>query len=169
MATNRVRLINGKWKTDAEHPLGIPVEPEKYVSSKPRFETQEEMVEAMKDPRYQYDEGYRRKVAEMLNDSDGVALGVEQRPAQFDEGDKVDAIHDFIRQQFSDPRYAKSALYREQLKELIKNDPMVDQLFVRPLHPMGKGQARYQVEPEITGPLAPEKPRYNPDDVGDEE
>ena len=168
MPTNRLRLINGKWKTDAEHPLGIPVEPEKYLSSQPRFETQEEMVAAMRDPRYETDEGYRRKVAEMLNDSDGVALGVEQRPAQFDEGDKVDAIHDFIRQQFSNPLYKTSALYREQLKELIKNDPMVDELFVRPLHPLG-GVARFQVEPTLTGPMAPEKPKYNPDNVGDEE
>ena len=166
MATNKARLINGKWYTDKENPLGIS-EPEKYVSTRPHFETQEEMTAAMKDPRYGTDEGYRQHVYQMIAASDGVALGVEQGPSQIDGGDQVEALHDWVRQAFSDPRYKTSALYRAQLMEAIRQDPTIDKVFVQPLHPMG-GVARFQVEPTITGPMAPEKPKYNPDNVGDE-
>jgi hypothetical protein len=124
------------------------------------------MTKAMKDPRYQTDEGYRRHVAEMIRASDAVELGLEQR-TQIDGGDKVEAIKEWATQAFKDPRYKTSALLREQVKTAIQNDPLIDQVFVQPLHPMGKGMQRFQVEPEITGPLAPEKPRFDQDNPAD--
>jgi hypothetical protein len=166
MAANRVRLINGKWYTEKENPLGISP-PEAYTSNRPGFQNQAEMVEAMKDPRYETEEGYRQQVYKMIGESDAVELGLEQRP-YVDGGDQVEAVKDGIVQLFGDERYATSPLYRMQVANLIKNDPDIDRAFVRPLNPLGKG-ARYQVKSEVTGPDAPApKPRFNPDGMGDD-
>lgn len=164
MAVNRARLINGKWYTDAENPLGISP-PDKYESNRPGFQDQAEMVAAMKDERYQTDEGYRQHVAKMISESDAVEIGLESR-GYSDNGDQVDAVHDYIKQVFGHPLYKTSPLYRAQVAAAIAADPTVDQMFVQPLG----GVNRFQVEPEITGPEAPApKPRYNPDDQSDSE
>jgi hypothetical protein len=165
MAKRVFRNDKGQWVTDGEHALAIPL-PNQYKSTRPHFETQAEMTAAMRDARYQYDEGYRQYVAKMIEASDAVELGVEQR-SNIDGGDKVEAIKEWATQAFRDPRYKTSALFREQVKEAIRQDPHIDQVFVQPLHPMGKGGARFQVEPEITGPLAPEKPRFDQDNPAD--
>jgi hypothetical protein len=165
MATDKVRFINGKWYSEKENPLGI-TPPNQYKSTRPHFETQSEMTAAMKDPRYQFDEGYRQHIAKMIQDSDAVELGLEQR-TQIDGGDKVEAIKEWATQAFRDPRYKTSALWREQVKTAIQNDPHIDQVFVQPLHPMGKGMQRFQVEPNITGPEAPVKPRFDQDNPAD--
>jgi hypothetical protein len=168
MATDRViRNGNGEFVDYNNHRFAIPL-PNQYKSTRPHFETQAEMTKAMRNPRYQTDEGYRQHVATMIQNSDAVELGLEQRSV-IDGGDKVEAIKEWATQAFKDPRYKTSALFREQVKEAIRQDPLIDQVFVQPLHPMGKGMQRFQVEPEITGPEAPVKPRFNQDNPANED
>lgn len=134
----------------------------KYVTENGNnhYESQEEMLEHMADPRYKQDEAYRAKVQEMIGNSDPKVLGVGSREeSDYDiNSEDVAIIREQTQQLFGNPLYKTSAIYRRGVHQQL-SDPAVDAALKPFLNPHGtRGTTRVQLHGEETGSTAPTPP-----------
>lgn len=107
------------------------------------FNSEQEMIDAMSDPRYsaagQEGEHFRELVSLMLKQSDfsgaGNALTSNEakaaaRKAQVILDEDKQIIREHAQSLFDDPRYATSALYRRQVREQIEANPHLADMIV---------------------------------------
>lgn len=102
--------------------ISIPLNPNddnQYISDNGSFDSQEEMLLTMRDPRYQNEQGYRDAVAKMIANSDPEVLGLNP-PRLEDAGATNDElVNDWVKQAFGNPLYKTSAIYRRKVEEAI--------------------------------------------------
>ncbi|MDL1889154.1 hypothetical protein FBQ96_06160 [Nitrospirales bacterium NOB] len=139
-----------------------PNDGHKYVSDKDKFDSQEDMILHMNDPRYQNEQGYRDAVAKMIANSDAGLLGLTP-PRIGDEGsDDVEIVNDWVKQTFGNPLYKTSAIYRRQVAEAVASQDY-DHLIEGRINHRG-GCTRVSIpSTDETGPNAPQRtPQSNP-------
>lgn len=148
---NRVRHDGkGNFHTDDEY-KGLQIRP--FKASQASFADQAEVVAAMKDPRYQTEEGYRLEVQRLLENSDAVELGFEQPYITDQESDAIDIRKEAMLTVFGSDEYKNSAVYRRHVMEVIRNDRSLDAY-----HQDAGSYQHYELPFTETGPNAPPPP-----------
>lgn len=96
---------------------------EDYLNRIGAFKDKAQMVRMMGNNEYRTNPAYRAMIERAIQNSDPVALGLEQPAPQEDSTATMEARIDAARQAFGDPRYKSSALYRRQVADMIAELP----------------------------------------------
>lgn len=92
---------------------------EAYLNRIGAFKDKAHMVRMMGNKEYRTNPAYRAMIERAIQNSDPVALGLEQPAPQEDNTDTMLARVDAAQQAFRDPRYKASALYRQEVANTL--------------------------------------------------
>lgn len=139
--------------------ISIPMNPNddnKYISDKESFDSQEEMLLHMRDPRYQNEQGYREAVQKMIANSDAEALGLNPGALDYQGESNDELVNDWVRQAFGNPLYKTSAIYRQKVADMVAGSDY-DHLIQGRINPRTGGCTRVTImsADKDTGPDAP--------------
>ncbi len=96
---------------------------EEYLNRIGAFKDRAQMIRMMSDKEYRTNPAYRAMIERAIQNSDPVALGLEQPAPEEDNTETMETRVDAARQAFGDPRYKTSALYRRQVADMIAELP----------------------------------------------
>ena len=147
--TFRVELSNDGASNEYEHESG-----------RNRFDSQQEMIDAMRDPRYRSDRGYEKFVKTCIANSDPRVLGVPGAPAVERKTEAVSSeiLHEQAMNMFASPLYKTSPSYRKQVEDFLRgNMSAVDQMYGSSIRKDVGEVTRIEFRGDISGPNRPEK------------
>ena len=111
---------SGQFQTYSDQPRNRTPTPEELRQLDNRgFESKQEMADYVGDSRYKTDSCYRGIIEDILKKTDPAILNLV-REAPVDHTGEFLERKDAVQQQFDDPRYKTSALYRKSVAEQVQ-------------------------------------------------